>query len=196
MDKQEFNQGMSRSRRVAITANMAALALVGNYSLVFLLNIELGTSIIFITGYVFDLGMAIAVAMIMSVVFGMVNPWGGFIPHIWLAQVLGWVFTAIVGSLLSRNVEAESDDFYFTLKMGIVGAIVTLFFDLSTNLGYALAFEIPYLVAIMTGLSWSLVHIASNVLIFSQVVPTLETVLKNHFRYEIWSADQQPYSEE
>jgi len=196
MSKYEVVEGISRSRRVAITANMASLALIGNYALVFLPNMELGTSIIFITAYVFDLGMAISCVMIMSVIFGMVNPWGGFIPQIWLAQVFGWVFVAVIGSLLSKREEVELDNFYYPLKMGLVGAIVTLFFDLSTNLGYSLAFGIPFAVAIITGFSWSLIHIASNILIFSQVVPTLETVLKKHFRYEIWSVDQQSYSEE
>ncbi len=196
MSNHEVVERISRSKRVAITANMAALALIGNYALVFLPNMELGTSIIFITAYVFDLGMAIACVMITSLIFGMANPWGGFIPQIWLAQVLGWIFVAGIGSLLSKGEEVDLDDFYFPLKMGLVGAFVTIFFDLSTNLGYSLAFGIPFVVAIITGFSWSLIHIASNILIFSQVVPTLETVLKNHFRYEIWSVNQQPYSEE
>ncbi|TFG13985.1 hypothetical protein EU537_04600 [Candidatus Thorarchaeota archaeon] len=196
MTNHELPEGISSSRRVAITANMAALALIGNYALVFLPNMELGTSIIFITAFVFDLGMAIACVMIMSVIFGMVNPWGGFIPQIWLAQVFGWLFVALIGSLMAKGEEIVSYDIYFPLKMGFIGGVVTLFFDLSTNLGYSLAFGIPFGVAIITGFSWSLIHIASNILIFSQVVPTLETVLKNHFRYEIWSSDKHVYSEE
>jgi hypothetical protein len=72
-----------------------------------------------------------------------------------------------------------------------VGAIVTLFFDLVTNLGYAWAFDVPYYGAIVFGLGYMVVHVVSNFFIFLLVVPTICHLIKSSFREAIWDTEIQ-----
>jgi MFS family permease len=160
---------MKLSRRVSITSIMTALALVGNYSLAAIPNVELGSTILFTTAFVFGFPMGATCVLLMSIIYASFNPWGPFIPQIWLAQVIGWLFMVMVGAM-----------------MAAVGAFTTLFFDLITTLGYSWAFGVPYLVALATGLPFMIIHVWSNAAWFVAVAPGLNSILKTHFQSAIW----------
>jgi hypothetical protein len=167
---------------------MASLALIGNYVLVAVPNVELGTTILFVTAYIFGFAIAASSAVIMSIVFSIINPWGAFIPQIWISQVFGWLFITASGAIMGYEKPRE----YIPPKLDpvllIMGAFLTLFFDLITNLGYSWAFSIPYEIAVITGLPFMIVHIISNALLFSLVVPRLHSITRNQFSPFLWDA--------
>ena len=177
---------MRQSRKVAITAIMASLALVGNYALVAVPNVEIGTTILFVTAYIFGFAIASSSAIIMSIVFSVINPWGAFIPQIWISQVLGWLFITTSGAILGHEKPREYIPPKFDTELMIMGAFLTMFFDLITNLGYSWAFSIPYEIAVITGLPFMLVHIISNAILFSLVIPRLHSITRNQFYSYFW----------
>lgn len=171
----------SKSRWVAVTAIMSALALVGNYILVVIPNVELGSGVLFVTSFLFGLEMAIWCVFVVSIIYAFFNPWGPFIPAIWFTQLLGWIFLVIAGAIMGksgRNTEWSKNRI---LEIAVIGFIVTLFFDLITTAGYAWSFSVPYSVAIITGLPFILIHILSNTIIFPAIVPTLDKSMKQQF---------------
>ena len=171
------------SKWVALLGIMTALALVGNYVLVVIPNVELGTTILFITAYIFGPLMALWSALIMSIIFSSINPWGGMIPLIWAAQLIGWVYVSLVGGLLRRS----RDNNRFELAMA--GLVCTLVFDLATNIAYSLSFNIPILVALLTAMvpyPFLLVHIVSNMVFFALVVPTIHNAVQTGLAGMIW----------
>lgn len=169
----------NRSRWIAVTAIMSALALVGNYVLVAIPNVELGSGVLFVTAYLFGLGMGLWCVFLVSIIYAFFNPWGPFIPTIWIAQLIGWIFMVIVGMLLRRGNEDRSWTRGMVIELAIVGAIVTLFFDLVTTLGYALWFGIPYILAVITGLVFIVIHVVSNAIIFPAIIPGLDKTMRN-----------------
>ena len=187
METRNSSNKIRESKRVSIIALMTALALVGNYILVAVPNVELGSTILFVTAYIFGINIAVWVTVIMSLVFGIINPWGGFIPQIWLSQVIGWFYIIAVGSIMGK----QRPDMHVIepkkWELAITGAFVTLIFEQVTNLGYSIAFSIPYIVAATTAIPFSIVHIISNSVIFSQVVPRLNSILRNEFKDLIWN---------
>ncbi|NOR38907.1 MAG: hypothetical protein GQ580_04890, partial [Candidatus Thorarchaeota archaeon] len=60
---------MKPSRRVSITSIMTALALIGNYSLVAIVNVELSSTILFTTAFVFGFPMGVACVLLMSIIY-------------------------------------------------------------------------------------------------------------------------------
>ena len=64
------------------------------------------------------------------------------------------------------------------IELAIIGAVVTLFFDLITTLGYSLWFGVPYFIAVITGLTFIVLHVASNAIIFPAIVPKLDVSMK------------------
>jgi len=172
------------SRKVAIVANMTALALLGNYALVGIPNVELGSVVIFITALVFGGPMGIWTALLTSIIFSSINPWGPFIPQIWFTQMIGWLYIAMVGGLLGGK---KPDSYQKRTVMFVVGAFLATVFDLVTNIGYSLVYNVPYALAIVLGLPFMIVHVISNAFILAFVVPIVEPILKKDMASVIWN---------
>lgn len=182
---------MSDSKWVSITAIMTALALVGNYALVAIPNLELGSTILFVTAYLFGPLMAIWSTLIMSILFGVINPWGGFIPQIWVSQVIGWFYIVTIGAIMGRRGVDGKRAEPRKVELAITGAFVTFIFDQITNLGYSITFGVPFLLAVAAAIPFSVIHTISNAVIFSQVVPILDRALTKQLKDLIWSTESE-----
>jgi len=182
---------MSDSRWISITAIMTALALVGNYALVAVPNLELGSTVLFVTAYIFGAHMAIWSTLIMSLLFGIINPWGAFIPQIWISQVIGWFYIVTVGSIMGRSGSNGKRLEPRKWELAITGAFVTFIFEQVTNLGYSATFGVPFFLSVAAALPFTLIHIVSNAVIFSQVVPMLDSALSRQLKDLIWSTDSE-----
>lgn len=191
MEARRYTRGMSKSRWVSITAIMTALALVGNYALVAVPNLELGSSILFLTAYIFGMYMAIWSTLIMSLLFGIINPWGAFIPQIWISQVIGWFYIVIIGSIMGRLGPHGERPEPRKWELAITGAFVTFIFEQVTNIGYSVTFGVPFYLAVTAAIPFTLLHIISNAIIFSQVVPILDATLTQQLKGLIWNAESE-----
>jgi hypothetical protein len=169
---------------------MTALALLGNYVLIGFPNVELGSVVIFITSLLFGISMGLASALLSSIIFASFNPWGPFIPQIWIAQVVGWVYIAAVGGLLRTK---DLHVYQGRTKMFLYGAYLTLIFDLVTNIGYTLVYNVPYIVANILGLPFMVVHVLSNAFIMAIVVPIVEPIVKMDLGPMIWMEEGAEY---
>jgi uncharacterized membrane protein len=181
---------ISPSKKVAIIANMTALALLGSYATVGIPNVELGTVVIFLTALVFGSPIGVWCALLTSIIFSTMNPWGPFIPQIWITQMLGWMYVALVGGFMSQKFTGENFETVSHFQMLIVGAFIAAVFDLVTNIGYSLAFNVPYIAAVILGLPFMVVHIISNALIMAAVVPKVEVILKRDLGTMIWAVPE------
>jgi hypothetical protein len=179
------------SRWVSITAIMTALALVGNYALVAIPNLELGSTVLFVTAYIFGAHMAIWSTLIMSLLFGVINPWGAFIPQIWISQIIGWFYIITLGAIMGRCGNDGKRLEPRKWELALTGAVATLIFEQVTNLGYSATFNIPFFVAVTAAIPFTLVHLISNAVIFSQVVPMLDKALTKQLKDLIWSTDSE-----
>jgi len=177
---------MKPSRRVSITVIMTALALMGNYSLVAIPNVELSSTILFTTAFVFGFPMGIACVLLMSIIYASFNPWGPFIPQIWLTQVIGWLFMAAVGAIMGNRASENSSREPQRQELAGVGAFVTVFFDLITTLGFSWAFGLPYLVALILLLPFMIIHVVSNTVLFAAVTPVIDSIMKTQSLSAIW----------
>ena len=191
MKPQNSYEKMSGSRWVSIAAIMTALALVGNYALVAVPNLELGSTVLFVTAYIFGAHMAIWSTLIMSVLFGIINPWGGFIPQIWASQVIGWFYIVTIGAIMGRHSKSGKRIEPRKWELAITGAFVTFIFEEITNLGYSITFGIPFILAATAAIPFSVIHIISNTVIFSQVVPMLNSALRNQLKDLIWNTESE-----
>ncbi|MFW9768485.1 MAG: ECF transporter S component [Candidatus Thorarchaeota archaeon] len=189
MGTQRYTRGIGGSRWVSITAIMTALALVGNYALVAVPNLELGSSMLFLTAYIFGAHMAIWSTLIMSLLFGIINPWGAFIPQIWMSQVVGWFYIVATGSIMGRVRPSGERLEPKKWELAIAGAFVTFIFEQVTNIGYSVTFGVPFYIAITAAIPFTLLHIVSNTIIFSQVVPMLDSALTQQLKGLIWNAE-------
>ncbi len=162
---------------------MIALALIGNYALVSVPNVELGSVVIFTTALVFGTSMGAWCALLTSIIFSTINPWGPFIPQIWFTQLLGWLYVAAVGGLIKpKNPRIVQGP----INMFFVGGFLAAVFDLVTDIGYSSVYGVPYVIAVVLGLPFTVIHVLSNAFIMALVVPSVESILKRDMASLIW----------
>lgn len=136
-------------------------------------NVELTSLISFITGMVFGSIIGSLVGALTMIVNGFLSPWGmaGLILPF---QAVSMGFIGAVGGFYGKKVRRMKAS--LCLECLILGAFLTLLYDVITNIGFALAFKAagtPLLAAItstlVTGIPFAMTHIVWNSLIFGFV---------------------------
>jgi hypothetical protein len=162
------------TREASIVAAVTAAILASNYALLWLPNIKLMDLIVFATGLRFGSVVGGVIGVFVWMIYGSINPYG-FDPITWLATMTAEAIYGIVGGragiLLRRNPAL------ITTRgvIAILGVACTAAYDFLTNLIPSAAFSYLFLgtldwsyvaVWLIGGLWFSLVHVASNGMLF------------------------------
>jgi hypothetical protein len=172
------------ARDLCVIAVLTALCVGVSYALIGLPNVNVMDLVVFVTGFVFGAPIGVATGVLAWFVYGAINPLGFNIP-IWMATMAGEAAFGVVGGVLGRMSHQDAgkpvNAFRFSCEMALWGLIVTVIYDLFTNLVYAFAFQVPVVAAIVAG--WFLppwfgiLHGVSNLLLFfSAVYPLTKTI--------------------
>jgi len=158
---------------------LIALAIVLKLPILSVPNVEFFTFIVFSSGYLLGMTGGILVGIIsISIYTTLITPYGLPPLPIAFAQIFCMALIGFAGGLafkfnvvpLERNSTLRS--FFPFLIMGIFGLILTIIYDLFTNL--ATAFVIgQFLPVMVAAVPFALIHILSNVIIFVVLAPLL-----------------------
>lgn len=169
---------------VSVVTVLAALCVAGNYALVGLPNIKVMDLVVFVSGFVFSMSVGVAVGGLAWIVYGAINPFGFSLP-VWLSTILGETMFGMAGGVLGRiNYKGPGEKFdvvRFSFEMGLWGLILTVIYDLFTNIVFAITFGVPIAAAIATGWlfpPWfGILHEAGNFILFSSAVYPLIRII-------------------
>lgn len=171
-------------RKVSVITTLTALCIATNYALVGVHQVKAMDFIVFIGGFCFGAYAGAFIGILTWAVYGVINPYG-FVPQVWLATMFSEAIYGIVGGLLGKNfVSTDFNDQRLGLSIlfGTMGFILTLIYDLITNVVYAFTFGIPFVAAIVVGTPFTILHQISNVAIFGvgsiPVISVLKKVVK------------------
>jgi hypothetical protein len=163
-------------RRIAYAALMVAVGLTGAYA-ESIPNFELLTLVGFASGVLLGARLGAGVAALTMLVFSLLNPYGAAPPLVTASQVIGAALSGVAGALCigvaRRSVAAR------VVVLGLVGAVLTLVFDLLTNLASGVVFG-QMRVILLGGIPFALWHIATNTALFAAVGPVLVPVLARY----------------
>lgn len=151
--------------RATLIAIMTAACISSNYLLIGIANIKLMDLIVFVSGCAFGSGLGASVGILTWLVYGTLNPYGFSLP-ILAATSLGESLYGIVGGLIGAH-ESLGKGASTSLKLGVIGFLLTFVYDLVTNIISGLTAGIPITVALVTGIPFALVHEVSNAVFFS-----------------------------
>jgi uncharacterized membrane protein len=154
--------------KIAATATLTALCVALNYALIGVPNVSLMDFIVFMGGFYFGWKVGVSVGVLSWAMYGALNPFG-FVPQIWIATMFSEAVFGLIGGLLGRSMaDINLGEYGLRLNVlfGAVGFLTTLFYDLATNLVYSSSFGIPIMVALIFGAPFTILHEASNALIF------------------------------
>ncbi len=152
--------------RIARVGIFSALAFGINAPFLAIPNVELFSLALFLAGVFLGLIEGLAVGFIAGVIFVFFNPNGPqTVPLVGLAQMQGFMLFGLVGGVLRSFVISKKTGLVPVLLLILIGVALTLWYDLSTNLAFALLFG-PFWPVLIGGLAFALVHIISNAVIF------------------------------
>jgi hypothetical protein len=184
-EKVRMKQERSRSKtipksvKVSTAAILSATAVAASYVRPVQLNVEPMSLIVFLSGIALGWVAGGLIAGVSEAVFSEFNPLGPAAMPVFLAQIGCMVLIGIAGGVFAKFYSRTDPSRTTALKMGIVGANLTLIFDLVTNYGWAMVQGLPYEIVLVFGLPFMVVHMVSNTLFFALAGPIASRYLVN-----------------
>ena len=173
-----------KSFRIVLVSTFTALAIVLGYLLASLLNIELFTLTIFLSGFILGKRDGMIVGFLSSSMFCFFNPFGASPLPLLAFQLFYYSMTGLLGGVsskfLSKKDYFKPDEDLYTLRVlvifGIIGGFMTFYYDIfSTALGGIIVSPTLeyFLISYSTGIIFTTTHLIGNVLGFIFILPVL-----------------------
>lgn len=167
--------------KVAIIATLVSLCIATNYALAGLPNVNLMDFIVFIGGFSFGPVVGALIGVFSWAVYGLINPYGFLLP-IYLATMFTEPIYGIVGGLIGKSlasIDFKGQHLKLCIMFGIFACMLTLIYDVVTNVVFAAIFAIPIILAVIFGVPFMFIHVFSNIVIFSLgSIPLIAAVRK------------------
>ena len=170
------------SRRAAYGGIIIALAIALGYALAAIPNVELVTFTLAFGGVILGFGWGALVGGMGFGLYSILSPYGMAPLPLLIAQIIGGGIIGLGGAMLGRWLRAGSSPFGAFLLSALTGTILTLSYDILTNIGsFILIASSETLAAfIVGGLGFSIVHIVANGLIFALLMPMVMRLTKKY----------------
>jgi len=154
-----------KCRRVATLTVMAALC-IGIQLTPRPPNVEFTSLICFLIGFLFGAPFGALLGALTMFINGFLSPWG-FAGIIMPFQMLGM---ALMGSAGGAYRKLIGNDFSISKSLNFesacLAAFLTLIYDIITNAGYAVLFNLEIVIVLIAGVWFSIIHIISNTVLF------------------------------
>jgi len=139
-------------------------------------NVEFTSVITFTVGIVFGSVFGATLGALVMLVNGFLSPWG-FCGLSMLFQMVGMAIVGFVGGLFKKITNEGTAR--LCVEAAVLGAFLTFVYDIITNVGFAVAFGIPLIAALITGIVFSLIHVSSNTILFGFLAIPLSYSIRN-----------------
>lgn len=172
------------SRSVALIAVLTALSIGTNYAMMPFYNIKLMDIIVFVGGFCFGPTLGALIGCVSWVVYGTLNPLGFSLP-IWATTMLSEAVYGVAGGISRKAFSDHSGNLQYSriglsVFFGMLGVLLTLVYDLITNVVFGYVYNWNVLFAVVVGfVPFGLIHVASNAFFFGiGCVPAIKAVSK------------------
>jgi hypothetical protein len=146
--------------------------------------VEFTSLISFTVGVVFGCWFGAILGAFVMFVNGFLSSYGVSGPFVGIFQVAGMSLIGFVGGVYSKTVE-ESKAKWMPVEVAVLGAFLTLIYDVVTNLGYALQFSmltnnviVSFISVLVAGSVFMVMHVASNTVLFMTSIPIAKRIKK------------------
>jgi hypothetical protein len=167
--------------KAVLTAVFTALCLGTNYAMTSLPNVKIMDALVFIAGFMFGLDVGCGVAIMTRLVYGFFNPYGPAPFPLILFLIAGECFYAVAGvalrkwSLTGDLLKAKNSFRGMSYLFGLVGFVATFAYDALTNFATYLflvdSLYQAFIIGMITGVPFGVLHELTNVVFFATVVP-------------------------
>jgi len=167
-------------QKITRTALFIALCVVLGYLFLPVPNLEMITAGIFLSGVWMGPLYGLLIGFLAEAIYSITNPMGFPPPPLLVAQVSAMSLVGLTGGLLGRLLLRPGPfagrSWIYCILMGGIGAVLTIVYDLLTNLSFPLAAGFSgdqIRIALAMGIPYAAIHIATNAAIFAIIIPVL-----------------------
>lgn len=176
-------------RRIALLSVLSALC-IGIQLTPRPPNVEFTSLICFVVGFMFGAVLGAVLGALTMFINGFLSPWGvaGVVMPFQMAGMALIGFTGgVYRRVLGKNyVEVKDPPKILNIEVSFLAAFLTLFYDVTTNIGWALPYGVPIIVALVQGVWFTVVHVASNTVFFGSAFFILVRVISSLLGENQW----------
>ena len=148
-------------------------------------NVEFTSLFCFLTGFMFGAPFGAFLGALTMFINGFLSPWG-FAGLNMPFQMLGMGIIGFAGGVYRKTLHRERFSLIHMFEVAVIAASLTLLYDLITNLGFAMLFQINFIAALIMGAWFMVIHVGWNTfLFFISFFPLVEIVKK------VWGGDKE-----
>jgi hypothetical protein len=169
---------LKTTQKIALAGLLSSLAVALGFLLMAIPNVELITLVVFVSGSILGVRGGALVGVVSILIYSIANPMGTAVPLVTVSQALGQGIVGASGAAAPLIRRLSNRRVVRSAMFAAAGVLVTLQYDLLTNLalGVSVGSVGPVVVA---GMVFSLVHFASNAMIFFFLADVLLSVRDN-----------------
>jgi hypothetical protein len=177
------NRARKKTSSFLATALFAGAGVAVGLVFLYIPNVELVTLTFFMAGYFLGFPLGMIAAVTGEFLYSMLNPLGMATPPLLVAQLAGMALAATAGSWI-RHLEDRRPPFSWqqkTVLFGVSGFLLTFIYDLFTTCSFLIFAGLTtqkLLASLAYGMSFYVMHLLSNTLLFSLVLPVILPQLK------------------
>lgn len=146
-------------------------------------NVEFTSITTFFLGVVFGGLIGGSFGALVMLINGFLSPWG-FAGMIMPFQMVGMAVVGVAGGVLRRYGIPKRES-RMAIESAILGASLTLAYDIITNIGTAIITELPVIAVFITGVTFALIHTTSNTILFGVAFSPLLRVFQKFGQVQI-----------
>jgi len=140
-------------------------------------NVEFTSLICFLTGFLFGALFGALLGALTMFINGFLSPWG-FAGIIMPFQILGMALMGFAGGAYRKLI---GNDFSISKSLNFesacLAAFLTLIYDIITNVGYAVLFNLEIVIVLIAGVWFSIIHVVSNTVLFGAAFHRLVKII-------------------
>jgi hypothetical protein len=176
---------MRRTRKALLATLLVSITVALGVALSGLPNVELMTVTVFISGYLLGWRLGLAVGAASITVHSLFNPLGAALPPLLFSQVLGFCAIGLAGAIAGPLIAHLGKRWVAFVVCGISGFVLTLLYDVLTNIGAFLTISGERSVSnlwrfVVAGVLFTIMHTAWNTGLFVVVVKPVLAVLAKY----------------
>lgn len=166
------------AREVPRLAIFIALAVASGLSLIQVPNVELMTTVVFLSGLLLGSLRGALIGSLAMAIFSVFNPVGVPVLPVLVVQIFSMALFGLIGGLSNSWVGKVGFSPSSMIKSASLGCALTIFYDLGTNFGFAATFGLisEFWAIMAAGLVFSLIHTITNGLLFAFLIPPVVRV--------------------
>lgn len=162
---------------------LTALPIVLKIPVLQIPNVEFFSFVVFSSGFLLGIIEGGIVGALSMGIYTMFNPYGPPPLPIGVAQILSMIIIGFCGGLFFYLTYKKGMNPVTFIWMGIAGFLLTLVYDLLTNLGVAIVAG-EFIPVMFAAIPFALIHLLSNTIIFVLLTPILFRLAKLERRGE------------